>query len=237
MVNNINNRRPKGQQRRRPKNQGMRVQRTHEGPASSRTAMRTGLPTIASVGNGSITVENQEIAFSVNGTATAGVIPAGGSIKVMRFENVGTGNNLNTTNWLTKIAIAYDKFILEDLEMWFIPSVAFTSAGMNAMYFDSDPSRTTPPATVAAVSGDMRATSKQVYAEMRLKVLKNQLNRLPQYETFPASGDTGIATVGSINFVHDSITLANAAAAGTVPIGNVWMRYKVRFLNPSNAVA
>jgi hypothetical protein len=199
--------------------------------------MRTGIPDIRSQGSGTISVTNQEIAFPVSGTASSGLISAGGTIKVFRFENSATGTSLNNSNWITKIAMAYDKFIVDELEMWFVPSVAFTTSGMNAMYFDSDPSRTTPPATVAGVSGDMHATSKQVYAEMRLKVLKNQLNRLPQYETFSSGTDTGVATVGSINFVHDSILLANSTASGNIDLGKVWMRYKIRFLNPSSSVA
>nr|WNT71140.1 MAG: coat protein [Jitepeofons virus] len=214
-----------------------RLQTTYEGPASARTAMRTGIPRIRTAANGTIVVENQEIAMPIIATATAGSIPSAGYIKIMRFENTQTGNSLNLSNWVTKLALAYDKWVIEDLKLWFVPSVAFTTSGMNAMYFDSDPSRSTPPSTVAAVSGDMRATSKQVYTEMSLQVLRSQMNRLPQYECFPIAGDLGIATVGSINFVHDPILLANSSASGPTPIGNVWMKYTIRLLNPSNSIA
>lgn len=210
------------------------LQNTYEGSASARRALRTGIPRLISQGD-SIIVENNEIAMTVTGTATTGVVPAGGAIRIMQFDTAGTGNNLNTTKWISKIATAYDKWVLEDLELYYVPSLPFTAGGMYSLFFDSDPTRTAAPVGVAATSGDMRAISKQIYAEANLKVLRNQMNRLPQYETYPTAASAAVATVGSINFSFDSIILAQATAAGSVTLGNVWMKYRIRFLNPSNA--
>lgn len=214
----------------------MNVQRTYEGPASSRSARRTGVPRLISQGENIICVNN-EIAIPVTGTATTGVIPAGGAIRIMQFVNAATANFLNNTMWINKLALAYDKWVLEELTLEFIPSLPFTAGGMSSLFFDSDPSRTTAPIGVAATSGDMRAVSKQIYAESRLQVLRNQLNRLPQYETIAGTTVSPVANIGSINFTYDSIILSNAAAAGPISIGNVWMRYRIKFLNPSNSVA
>ncbi|APG76562.1 capsid protein [Wuhan house centipede virus 6] len=235
MVNKNNQKARNGKTKRKTRNG--QLQATREGPASSRSGMRTGIPRIRNRDPYSIEVCNTEIAMTITGTAAGGIIPAGGNIKIMRFDDSSTGNALNNKHWITKLGLAYDKFVIEELSMKFVPSLPFTAAGMSAMYFDSDPSRTTPPTSVASVSGDMRAVSKQIYAELPLKVLRNQLNRLPQYETFPGSGDTGVATVGSINFVHDSIAMPNASTTGNITIGNVWMTYRIRLINPSNAVA
>lgn len=217
------------------RNPRMDLTETFEGSASGRRGLRTGVPRVVSAGE-SIIVENNEIAIAVSGTATAGVIPAGGSICIMQFVNAATANFLNNTKWVQKLAVAYDKWRLESLDLEFIPSLPFTTSGMTSLFFDSDPSRTAAPTSVVATSGDMRAVSKQIYCESKLHVLANQLNRLPQYETISGTTVNGVANVGSINFVYDSILLSNAAAAGTISIGNVWMKYRIRFLNPSNSV-
>lgn len=230
-------RKPAPAQRRRAiRSPAMNLPSTFEGSASSRRALRTGVPRVTSFGE-SIVVENHEVAIQVQGTPASGVIPAGGAICIMQFVNAATANFLNSSKWVTKLALAYDKWVLEALDLEFIPSLPFTTAGMTSMFFDSDPSRTTAPSGVIATSGDMRAVSKQVYCESRLRVLPNQLNRLPQYETTNGTTVNGVANVGSINFCYDPIVITNTTATSPVPIGNVWMTYRIRFLNPSNSVA
>lgn len=224
------------QRRRALQGPPMNLPSTFEGSASSRRALRTGVPRVTSFGE-SIVVENNEIAIQVQGTPASGVIPAGGAICIMQFVNAATANFLNNTKWVNKLAIAYDKWILESLDLEFVPSLPFTTAGMTSLFFDSDPSRTAAPVGVTATSGDMRAVSKQVYCESKLKVLRNQLNRLPQYETISGTSVSGVANVGSINFSYDPIVITNTTTTAAVPIGNVWMRYRIRFINPSNSVA
>lgn len=195
---------------------------------------RTGRPKVRSLGD-RIIVSNTEIALEVQGTVASGVIPASGAIRVFRFEDTATGNNMNTTRWLTKLAKAYDKFKIRKLHLRWVPSLPVTYGGQVALRWDSDPSKTSPDAGLLAVSGDMRAVASAVYNQSDNWVMNDQLNRLPQYETFPSSGDTGIATVGSINLAHSGIT-PPAGVTGTINIGYVWMDYEVEFINPSASV-
>lgn len=195
-----------------------------------------GVPRLVSRGS-SVTVHNNEIAISVTATATTGAIPAGGAICIMQFAADSTANYLNNTKWINKIAAAYDKWILKSLKLHFVPALPFTASGMYSLFFDSDPTRTTAPSGVVATSGDMAAVSKQIYAEATYHAQRNQLNRVPQYETFPTgTGNTPAAVVGSINIAWDPILLA-ASSTGAASIGNVWMEYVIEFLNPSAAIA
>lgn len=197
---------------------------------------RTGRPTITSNGD-RIRVRNTEIAIEVIGTAAAGIIPAGGAIRVIRFSNVaGPTVFMDQQRWLTKLALAYDKFKVHKLRMRYVPSLPVTWGGQVALRFDADPSKITPDASLVAVSGDMLAKSTQVANGCDNAVQMDQLNRLPQYENFPATGDTGVATVGSINLAFSSITAPINTIAGAITIGYVWMDYDVEFFNPSNAV-
>lgn len=202
-----------------------------QGFTQQQALMRTGRPKVRSIGD-RIIVSNTEIAIEVNGTVATGVIPAGGAIRVFRFENVATGNNMNTTRWLTKLALAYDKFKIRKLNMRWVTSLPVTYGGQVALRWDSDPSKTAVDTGLLAVSGDMRAVATAVYNSAENRVMTDQLNRLPQYETFPQAGDTGIATVGSLNLAYSTIT-PPSGVTGTINIGYVWMDYEVEFYNPS----
>jgi hypothetical protein len=231
---------PKRQQKPRASKRSQRTNMSQPPPRSivqrqgftqPQALMRTGRPKVRSEGD-KIIVSNTEIAIEVNGTIATGVIPAGGAIRVFRFENVATGNNMNTTRWLTKLALAYDKFKIRKLNMRWVTSLPVTYGGQVALRWDSDPSKTAADTSLLAVSGDMRAVATAVYNSATNRVMTDQLNRLPQYETFPQAGDTGIATVGSINLAYSTIT-PPAGVTGTVNIGYVWIDYEVEFLNPS----
>jgi hypothetical protein len=195
---------------------------------------RTGRPKVRSLGD-RVIVSNTEIAIEVTGTIASGTIPAGGAIRVFRFENSASGNNMNTTRWLTKLALAYDKFKIRKLNLRWVPSLPVTYGGQVALRWDSDPSKTAADSGLLAVSGDMRAVATAVYNSASNKVQTDQLNRLPQYETFPSTGDTGIATVGSINLAYSGIT-PPSGVTGVVNIGYVWMDYEVELINPSASV-
>lgn len=197
---------------------------------------RTGGPVYRNSKNGRITVCNTEIALDVTGTLAAGVVPAGGAIRVFRFENVATGNNMNTTMWLNGVAKLYDKFIIKKLRLRWVPSVPVTYAGQVAIRWDSDPGKTTADSGVKAVSGDMNATASPVFNAMSLNVMHNQLNRLPQYETFSSTSDTGVGTVGSINVSFTNITSPTATAVGALSLGLLWIDYELEFLNPSASI-
>lgn len=202
----------------------------------TRKTMRTGIPKLISSGS-SVIVSNREIAISVTGTATTGVIPAGGAICIMQFMTGINAKYLDISRWISKIAGAYDKWILKSLTLHFVPALPFTAAGMYSLFFDADPTRSAAPTGVLATSGDMGAVSKQIYSEATYNAKHEQLNRLPQYETYPGGTvNVADALIGSINLSWDAITLASAAT-GTVSIGNVWMEYTVQFLNPSGTMA
>lgn len=235
---NQNKQQPRASKRSQRTN--MNQQRTvasvpRQGLRSKQQTYMTGQPKFQHKGD-RVIVSNSEILVEVNGTVASGVIPAGGAIRVFRFENVATGNNMNTTRWLTGMAKLYDKFRVNKMNMRWVTSVPFTYGGQVALRFDSDPSKTTADASLLAVSGDMRALATAVYNSASNRVKKDQLNRLPQYETFPNAADTGVATVGSINLAYSAIT-PPAGTTGTINLGYVWVDYEVEFFNPSNAIA
>lgn len=205
-----------------------------QGFTSKQVVNRTGRPNIRSLGD-RIIVQNTEIAIEVTGTIATGTIPAGGAIRVFRFENVATGNNMNTTRWLTKLAIAYDKFKIRKMNLRWVTALPVTYGGQVALRWDSDPSKTAVDTGLLAVSGDMRAVATAVYNSCENRVMQDQLNRLPQYETFSTTNDLGIGTVGSINLAYSTIT-PPSGVTGTVTLGYVWMDYEIEFINPSNTV-
>nr|UHS72358.1 MAG: putative coat protein [Tombusviridae sp.] len=231
LANTNNKRNTRGQGNKRP---APTTNLQKQGFTQPQVMYRTGRPKVRSLGD-RIVVSNTEIAIEVNGTIATGTIPASGAIRVFRFEDVATGNNMNNTRWLTKLAKAYDKFKIRKLHLRWVPSLPVTYGGQVALRWDSDPSKTTADTGLLAVSGDMRAVATAVYNSAENHVLTDQMNRLPQYETFPQTGDTGIATVGSINLAYSGIT-PPAGVTGTVNIGYVWMDYEVEFLNPSAGV-
>lgn len=193
---------------------------------------RTGRPLVRSVQD-RIIVTNTEIAIEVNGTVASGVIPAGGAIRVFKFDTATTGNNMNSTRWLTKIAQAYDKFRIRKMNMRWVTSLPVTYAGQVALRWDADPSKTTADAGLLAVSGDMRALACAVYNNSTNRVMADQMNRLPQYDTFNI--DTGVSSVGSINLAYSTITPPQGVS-GTINLGYVWIDYEVEFFNPSAVV-
>lgn len=205
-----------------------------QGVSSLPVVVRTGIPRVRSKRD-RIIVSNSEIALEVNGTVANGVIPAAGAIRVFRFENVDTGNNMNNKQWISKIAQAYDKFKIRKLNLRWVTSAPFTFGGQVALRWDSDPSKTTADAGLTAVSGDMRALATAVYNTTSNRVMYDQLNRLPQYETYPTAGDTGVGTVGSINLAHSPI-VPSQGVTGTINIGFVWMDYEIEFYNPNAKV-
>lgn len=203
-------------------------------------AFMTGIPRIRTLrgrngANDSIIVSNTEIMLEVTGTIASGAVPAGGAIRVFRFENVATGNNMNTTRWLTKLATAYDKFKILSLKLRWVHSVPVTYAGQVAIRWDADPSKSAADASLLAVSGDMRAKACFVAEDMELVVIQDQLNRLPQYETFPNTNDTSTATVGSMNVAFSSVT-PTAGVSGVVTLGYLWADYTVQLMNPSASI-
>lgn len=196
----------------------------------------TGKPNMSSMGT-NMRLKNTEIALEIVGTAVAGVIPAGGAIRVIRFSNVaGPSVFLDQSRWITKLAIAFDKYTLHSLKLRYVPSLPVTWAGQVALRFDADTGKITPDASLLAVSGDMYAKATQVANAIENKVDLKQINRLGQYETFAAANDTGISTIGSINLAYSSLVAPSTSTVGSVTIGYVWMDYDVEFLNPSNVI-
>jgi len=129
-----------------------------QGFTSRQVVNRTGRPNIRSLGD-RIVVQNTEIAIEVTGTIATGTIPAGGAIRVFRFENVATGNNMNTSRWLTKLAVAYDKYRIRSMRLRWVTALPVTYGGQVALRWDSDPSKTATDTGLLAVSGDMRAVA------------------------------------------------------------------------------
>jgi hypothetical protein len=212
---------------------------TYRNPINPVVTRVTGTPYIKSGPNGNITVTNREILMTLSGTAATGIIPGGSALMQFKFST-STVNTIDSTFWLNKIASAYDKWKIKNLTLSYQPSLApGTTGGQIAYVWDSDPSRITAISTIPSMSGNMRAQMHHVVEPSMLKVLANQMDRLPQYETFPvSSGATnGVAVVGTVNVAWDPISLGNAIAAGPMTIGRVFMDYEIEFLNPSNGIA
>jgi hypothetical protein len=198
----------------------------------------TGTPKYSNGANGNITVSNREILATIAGTATGGIVPAGSALVAFRFANSATAIALGTALWINRIAQAYDKWRIKSLTLSYQPSLApGTTGGQIAYCWDSDPSRTSAISTIVNMSGNMRAQMHHVVEPSILKVLTNQMNRLPQYETFPVTTDLIGGVIGTVNVAWDPISLGNQAATGSMTVGRVFMDYEIEFLNPSNGIA
>lgn len=240
MMNNNNAK----QQRTKPRNGQRKGANSNLAPRFKQplfpVAMRqTGTPKYRNGAQGSIFLTNREILVTLTGTAAAGVIPAGTAIKSFMFTPGTSSYILDDAYWLTKIARAYDKWRIIKLELSYQPSLApGTTGGMLGYVFDSDPSRNTAIPSIPAMSGEMRSLIQHVVEPSTLKVLTSQLNRLPQYETFPIIGETtSVAQIGTCNVAWDPISLGASTIAGNLTIGRIFMDYEIEFLNPSNTVS
>lgn len=235
------NKQQRKQQTKRPRNRRSNGQNmvNVQQPLFPITNRQTGIPKFQNLSNGNIIVSNREILQDITGTAVTGVIPAGNVLRIFGFSNTsGTTQYIDNTYWISKISKAYDKWRIRKLALSYQPSLApGTTGGQLGYYFDSDPSRITAVPTIPNMSGDMRARIQHIVEPSSLVVLPNQMNRLPQYETYTATGDSTAGTIGSLNVAWDPVSLGASTIAGALTIGRVFMDYEIEFMNPSNTIA
>jgi len=203
--------------------------------------IQTGRPTIQTAANADrIRVTNREIVATLSPVFVAGVTPTLGYAFSLGFG--ATSNYVFSSNnsWLFNIGNNYDKYRVLKIKFIWQPQLPVTTAGVVAMWFDSDPEATAAPASYRACSGNMNAKTCSIFEPMEITIRPDQLNRLPQYLTTvltaaPSIPDTAI--VGNLQFANSTITLSNAAAAGNIDIGTLWVDYEVELINPSRPLS
>lgn len=203
----------------------------------------TGAPKMT-YGNGWAGLENEEIILAISPTfATTGIAPATSWMRQIGFtaqtaDAATRINALNLTRFIGKYAQNFDKFIVEDLWLEYRPVTPVTTSGGVALRYESDPSSATLDASAEAMaSGNLNCQIAAAYEGIKLHVLKNQINRLPQYDVQHANQaleNLGTTCAGSVRFATDQLLLNRTlTTAGAVNIGYVKMKYKLKFLNPS----
>lgn len=190
-------------------------------------------PRVVSGKGGSIRVKNSEILQTVAWNATSGAIPAGGTSTKFQF---GTGGGLTSATWLNTFGTLFDKFKVNELEIWFQPVTSTSSSGAIAIWFDSDPSAPTP-ANFTSVSGNVGASAGAVFQPLRIKVNQQLLNRLPQYLTSlgGVASQLESSCPGSVMFAQSSLLVGSST--GGVTLGYIWISYDVTFLGPSSTTS
>lgn len=203
----------------------------------------TGSPKMT-YGPGWAGLENEEIILAITPNfATTGIAPATSWMRQIGFtaETVDATtrvNALNLTRFIGKYAQNFDKFIVEDIWLEYRPVTPVTTSGGVALRYESDPNSVTLDASAEAMaSGNLNCQIAAAYEGIKLHVLKNQTNRLPQYDvqhTTSILANLGTTCAGSVRFATDQLLLNRTlTAAANVNIGYVKMRYKLKFLNPS----
>jgi len=201
-----------------------------QSPPTQRVAAATNvgvafkMPTkrISSLPNGVISVHNKEIVFTVQGTATAGVIAAGG------ITGIPVGLGSTNFTWLSKFSSIYDKYVFKSLKLTFVPTLPTTTSGATAVYFDSDEAAT-PTTTFAQAAVNEAALVCPVFEQCSVSIPPHMLNLLPWYGVTAAP-----VTQGFVNGAHTEIVLLNAAAAGTTNLGYVMVEYIVHMKNATS---
>lgn len=203
----------------------------------------TGAPKMT-YGPGWAGLENEEIILAISPTfATTGIAPATSWMRQIGFTAEAADattriNALNLTRFIGKYAQNFDKFIVEDLWLEYRPVTAVTTSGGVALRYESDPNSVTLDTSAEAMaSGNLNCQIAAAYESIKLHVLKNQTNRLPQYDVQHAASvltNLGTTCAGSVRFATDQLLINRTlTAAAAVNVGYVKMKYKLKFLNPS----
>jgi len=203
----------------------------------------TGSPKMT-YGPGWAGLENEEIILAITPAfATTGIAPATSWMRQIGFTGETADaatriNALNLTRFIGKYAQNFDKFIVEDLWLEYRPVTPVTTSGGVALRYESDPSSVTLDASAESMaSGNLNCQIAAAYEGIKLHVLKNQINRLPQYDVQHAAAvlaNLGTTCAGSVRFATDQLLLNRTlTVAASVNVGYVKMKYKLKFLNPS----
>lgn len=193
-------------------------------------------------------MSNREVALKIKSTFdTDGIAAAKGYLRQIAFSDQASDsatviNNLNRSKWIGRQAQLYDKFKFTKLKFSFVTGRAKTTSGNISVRFESDPTSVTMEQSAESmVTGNMRSQLGAIHERIPdLTVIKNQLDRLPQYDishSANAAALTELPTrcVGTVRFAHDELDLGRSlSAAKEVTVGYVMMEYTVVFYNPSS---
>lgn len=194
----------------------------------------TSAPQLSSGLSGNVRIRNREIVLTLSGTATAGAIPALTANSILGFQSAGYMFGSGSTTWLKNLGISYDRFKIINLSFMFQPILPVTTSGVVGMYWDADPTDNTA-ASYASVSAQYKAVTGSVFEPIKMRLTKDQLDRLPYYITTSTFAAAPVVTVspGFIGIATSSIVLANSAATGSTVIGYIWAEYDMELSIPT----
>lgn len=147
-----------------------------------------------------------------------------------RYENSGPVSlSINPANpalfpWLSNCARQYDEYWFDSVTFHFSTIVGTTTNGAAVMSYDPDSTGTAPLSKVEATAS--KSASGPVYRELTLACGSSKVWKLCDN-----TGDH--ADLSTVDFGR--LTLAFYGGASSISIGDVTVRYKVRFRSPQFA--
>lgn len=167
--------------------------------------------------NGDVTVEHEEFIADIPGSVA--------------FSNQGIPVNpglISTFPWLAQMAPLYESYQMEALKFRFESTSGSTATGsvMLAMEYDA----TDPPATVKQQLSNYRSYVRSApWEECECISLAEDLKKRSSY--FVRSG--ALNSSQNINlFDVGTLNVATQGQANTAPIGELYVKYRVRFQTP-----
>ncbi len=172
---------------------------------------------LRSVSNGDITVEHEEFIQDISGSVA--------------FSNLGISVNpglIATFPWLAQMAPLYESYLFEKLEFRFESTSATTATGTIMMAVDYDASDAIA-ATKAQLATYRRFIRSAPWEECQcvslLEDLRKQKTFFVRSGSLSANQDIKLYDVGTLN-------LAVQGQADTSPIGELYVKYRIRFFTP-----
>jgi hypothetical protein len=170
-----------------------------------------------SQGNGDITVEHEEFIQDVSGAVV--------------FSNLGISVNpglIATFPWLAQMAPLYESYLFEKLEFRFESTSATTATGtiMMAVDYDASDAIATSKSQLATFRRFIRSAPwEECQCVSLLEDLRKQKTYFVRSGALAANQDIKLYDVGTLN-------LAVQGQADTSLIGELYVKYRVKFMTP-----
>lgn len=172
---------------------------------------------LRSISNGDVTVEHEELIQDINGSVA--------------FSNIGLQINpglVSTFPWLAQMAPLYESYLFEKLEFRFESTSATTAQGslMMAVDYDASDPLAASKIQLATYRRYIRSAPwEECQCVSLLEDLRKQTTYFVRNGTLAANQDIKLYDVGLLN-------IAVQGQADASPIGELYIRYRVKFMTP-----